>query len=64
MKPATLIATIALALVALIHLARLIVGFQVTVDGNVVPVWASLPAFLATGGLAVAVWFEHRQLPK
>jgi hypothetical protein len=61
MKPGTLIATIFLAFIALAHLARVTLGVGLTVGGRVIPVWASVPAFLFTGALAIVLWREHRR---
>ena len=60
MKPASLLAVLVLFLVAVVHLARLVLGTEVTVGGSVVPMWVSFPGFLVAGGLAVALWLEAR----
>jgi hypothetical protein len=58
MKPFTTIAVIVFSVMALVHLVRLLTGWEVTVAGYVVPVWFSLPAFILTGGLAIMIWRE------
>jgi hypothetical protein len=58
MKPFTKIAVIVFAVMALVHLVRLLTGWEVIIAGYVVPVWFSLPAFIVTGGLAIMIWRE------
>lgn len=60
MKPFTAIAVVIFALVAVVHLIRLFTGWEVVVNGFVVPVWASLVGLVVAGGLAVMVWREAR----
>ena len=61
MKPFTTIAVALLALIAVIHLLRLLAGWQVVVTGFVVPVWWSGLGFVIAGGLALMVWREARE---
>ena len=61
MKPFTTIAAILFALVALLHLLRLILGWVITVSGLVVPLWVSILGFLITAGLAIMLWREARE---
>ena len=61
MKPFTTITVIFLALIAILQLVRFIFGWEVTLNGAVVPVWLSGIAFVVAGGLAVMVWREHRR---
>jgi hypothetical protein len=58
MKPASLIAALLLALVALAHLARLILQTEVLVAGATIPMWVSVVGFIVPGLLAVALWRE------
>jgi hypothetical protein len=60
MKPFTMIAVVLFALIAVVHLLRLFGGWEVVVNGFVVPVWMSLVGLLLAGGLAVMVWREAR----
>ena len=60
-KPFTVIAIVLLALIALLQLLRFILGWEVTVHGVSVPVWASGIAFVVAAGLAVTVWLEMRK---
>jgi hypothetical protein len=57
-KPFTVIAIVLLSLIALLQLLRFILGWEVTVHGVSVPVWASGIAFVVAAGLAVMVWLE------
>jgi len=59
-KPFTATTAVFLALIALLQLARFILGWEVTVNGISVPVWASGIAFLIAGGLAAMLWREAR----
>jgi len=59
MKPATTLGAVFLAIVALLHLLRLLFGVTVLVGGTTVPVWASIPAALVPGLLAFGLWRER-----
>jgi hypothetical protein len=61
MKPFTLIAIIVFAFIALMQLLRFILGWEITVNGVVVPVWLSGIAFVILGGLSALLWRETRQ---
>ena len=56
MKAAVTVTSAFLVLVSLLHVARVLLGFDVVVEGHAVPAWVSVPAFLITGGLAVWLW--------
>jgi hypothetical protein len=60
-KPFTLIAVLLLSLIAVLQLLRFVLGWEVTVNGLGIPVWASGIAFVVTAGLAVTVWLESRR---
>jgi len=60
MKPFTTLAVAVFALVALAHLCRLILGFDVAVAGTTLPQWLSLPGLIVAAGLAVMLWREAR----
>ncbi len=57
-RPFTMIAIALFSLIALLQLLRFILGWEVTVNGVTVPVWASGIAFVIAAGLAVMVWRE------
>lgn len=60
MKPFTLIATLVFSLVAILQLIRLILGWEVSVNGLLIPLWASGMAFVVAAGLAIMLWREAR----
>jgi len=61
MKPAAMISTLFLAMVAIGHLLRLVLRVEVVVDGIPVPLWVSVLACVVPAGLAVALWQESRR---
>jgi hypothetical protein len=61
MRPATLTATVLLALVSLAQLLRLIWRVEVTAGGSPVPMWVSGVAFVVAGGVALMLWREGRR---
>jgi hypothetical protein len=61
MKPATMISTFFLAIVAVAHLLRLVLRVEITVGGILVPSWVSVIACLVPAGLALALWRENRE---
>jgi hypothetical protein len=60
-KPFTTIAVGIFALVALIHILRLVFSWEVTIQGSIVSMWVSVLGAVIAGGLAVMVWRESRQ---
>jgi hypothetical protein len=60
MKPATLVGTIFIFVVAVLHLVRILLHVELTVNGVMVPMWMSIVAFLFTGGLAIMMFRENR----
>jgi hypothetical protein len=58
-KPFTIVAVALLALIAVVHLLRLFVGWEVVVTGFAIPVWWSAIGLVIAGGLALMVWREH-----
>jgi membrane protein implicated in regulation of membrane protease activity len=61
MKPFTTIAVIVFSLIALIHLLRLFFGWEVIINGMILPIWISVPGFLIASGLALMLWRESRK---
>ncbi len=61
MKPFTSIAIVIFSLVAVLHVLRLIFGWQAVIDGLVIPMWASVVGLIIAGGLAIMLWRETRQ---
>ncbi|HEX9686520.1 MAG TPA: hypothetical protein VGA25_11795 [Burkholderiales bacterium] len=60
-KPFTVVAAAIFALVALVHLLRLIYGWAVTIVGADVPTWTSVLGLLIAGVLAAGLWWESRR---
>ena len=60
MKPFGAIAVAFLSLMAILQLTRLLVGWEVTVQGVAIPLWFSGCAFVLVGALAVMLWRESR----
>ena len=58
MKPFTSLAIVVLALLALLQLARVLLGWTVVVGGFAVPIWASVVAAIIAGGLALMLYRE------
>ncbi len=61
MKPVASIAVVLLGLIALLQLIRFVQGWEVVVNGYLVPVWASGVAGLVAGALAWLLWRETRR---
>ena len=61
MKPATMISTLFLAVVAVGHVLRLVLGVEIRVGGILVPLWVSVIACILPAGLAVGLWREGRK---
>ena len=60
-KPFTTVAAVLFTLMALVHLLRLLLGWDVTVNGMVVPEWASGLGLVITAWLALMLWREARK---
>jgi hypothetical protein len=61
MKPFTVLAAFVFALVAVLQLVRFVMEWEITVNGMMVPVWASGVAFVVAAGLAVMLVREARR---
>lgn len=59
MKPFTTLAVVVFALVAVVQLLRVALGWNVTVNGIFIPFWASAIACLISATLAVMLWREQ-----
>ena len=59
MKPFTTAASVVFTLVALAQLLRVVLGWEVTVGGLLIPLWLSAIACLIAATLAVMVWREN-----
>ena len=61
MKPFTTIAIVIFSLVAVLHVLRLIFGWEAVINGLVMPMWVSVVGIIVAGGLALLVWREAKQ---
>jgi hypothetical protein len=59
MKTSVIVTLVFLTLVSIIHLVRFALQVSITVDEFVVPMWASVVAFLFVVGLAVWLWRDE-----
>ena len=59
MKPFTSLAIVVFALLALLQLARVLLGWTVVVNGFAVPIWASAVAAVIAGGFALMLYRER-----
>ena len=59
-KPFTLTAVVVFSLVSLLQLLRLMLGWEITINGIAIPLWVSGVAFVVAAALAVMVWRESR----
>ena len=58
MKPFTKIASILLAIVGLLHLARVILNMQVILGNLEIPMWVSIVGFIVPSLLSIGLWRE------
>jgi len=61
MKPFTTIAAVIFALIAFVHILRVFLGWEVTVNRMAVPMWASVVGLVIAAGLAVMLLREARK---
>jgi len=60
MKPFAKTASIILAIVALLHLARVLLQNAVMVDDVSIPMWVSIVGFVAATILSIGLWRESK----
>ena len=60
MKPFTSVAVVVFSLVALAQLLRVALGWDVTVNGFLIPAWVSVIACVIAATLAFKLWRETR----
>ena len=61
-KPFSKIGAFVFALVALIHLYRLINHFEVVVSGYLVPYWVNVAGLIIAPILSIGLWRESKKL--
>ena len=59
--PFTTVSAVLFALIAFSHLLRLLLVWEVTVNGMVIPKWTSGLGLLITASLALTLWREARK---
>jgi hypothetical protein len=62
MKPFTKIASIVMAVVALLHLLRFIVNWKLTINEFDVPLWVSILGFIIAMALSIGLWKESNKI--
>jgi uncharacterized integral membrane protein len=60
-RPFTLIAAIVFAVMALVHVYRLVTHFQIIAGSHAIPEWVSILAIVVTGILAIGLYRESRR---
>ncbi|MEK7192148.1 MAG: hypothetical protein AAB646_01370 [Patescibacteria group bacterium] len=60
MKIFTKVAAVLFAIIGLLHLARLVYGWEAEIGGLVLPMWASVVALIAAGVIACGLQRESR----
>lgn len=51
-KKPLIVGGIVFLLVALVHLARIVCGFEVALNGKIIPLWVNGVGFVIAGGLS------------
>ena len=59
MKPFTAIAVAVFAIVSLLQMVRVAMGWTVTINGVAIPLWGSVIAGVVAAALAVMLWRER-----
>ena len=60
MKPFTKIASVLLALISLLHLARVILNMDLIVGSSEIPKWVSVVGFIIPLILSIGLWRESK----
>jgi hypothetical protein len=60
MKPFTSLAIVVFALICIMHVLRVVLGWNAIVNGTSIPTWASIVAAIVSGLLAIMVWRENK----
>ena len=63
MKPFTTIAIAVFALVAVMHIIRLVLSWEITVNTVIIPMWVSVLGLIIAAGLAWLLWLENKRPP-
>ncbi len=60
MKRFTMLAVVVFTVVAIAQLVRVVLGWEVVINGWIIPPWVSLVACVIAALLAAMVWRENR----
>jgi len=60
MKSFTAMSIVAFSLIAIVQLTRLVLAWDVSINGVAIPLWVSGIALVVSGGLAIMLWRESR----
>jgi hypothetical protein len=60
MKPFTTIAIVVFALICVMHILRVFLGWEAEINHTVIPIWVSIAGALGSGVLAVMLWKESK----
>lgn len=60
-RPFTALAVVLLLLIAIVQFLRFMFGWEITINGLSLPVWASAVAGVIAAGLAAMIWMELRK---
>jgi ABC-type Fe3+ transport system permease subunit len=63
MKPFTTIAIAVFALIAVMHILRLVLSWEITVNTVIIPMWVSVLGLIIAAGLAWLLWLENKRPP-
>ncbi len=64
-KPFTYLATVFLAIITILHLVRIVAGWEVVIADWHVPRWVNALLAVVTGTLSFMLWKEsHAEIPK
>src|SRR5207342_2596160 len=61
MKPFTSLACLLLGMISVLQLARVLLGWEIVVNGMSIPLWSSGVACVVAGTLALMTWREARR---
>lgn len=59
-KPFTYLATAFLAVITILHIVRIVAGWEIVIDQWHVPRWVNALLAIATGTLSFMLWKENR----
>lgn len=57
-KPFTIVAAVLFALIAAMHVLRLVLAWPVVINGSAIPMWVSVLGVAVAGILALMLWRE------